>query len=212
MNKLKLIEKEVRDRLSRIHGSHDWEHTKRVYNMALHIGKKEKADILIIKLAALLHDIARDEQDRSNGKICHAKKGAEIAQKILIKYKFSKGLIDQVLHCIQAHRFREKTKPDSLEAKVLFDSDKLDSIGAVGIARAYHFAGSLGAKLHNKDVDIAKTKSYSTDDTGYREYLVKLKYIKNIVYTNEGKRIARERHKFMESYFNRLNKEVEGKL
>jgi len=210
MNKLKLIEKEAYKKLSKLHGCHDWEHTKRVYNMAVHIARKEKADIEVVKLAAFLHDIARHEEDSSGGKICHAQRGAELAGKILKKYRFSPDVTKQVIHCIETHRFRKNVKPASLEAKIIFDSDKLDSIGAIGIARAYHFAGVHGAKLHNKDVNISNTKPYSSDDTAYREYLVKLKHLKNLMYTNEGRRIAGSRHKFMVSYFDRLNNEVEG--
>jgi len=98
------------------------------------------------------------------------------------------------------------------EAKILFDVDKLDAIGAVGIGRAFLFAGEIGAKLHDKNVDIKKTKEYTKDDSAYREYLVKLRKIKNRMFTKEGKKIAREKHGFMVNFFNRLNKEIDGKL
>ena len=212
MNIIESIEQEARKKLSDKNGSHDWEHTQRVYNMAVHIGKKENANLFVIKLAALLHDIARHEEDKSKGRVCHAKKGAETAQKILKKYNIGEKIINRVLHCIKSHRFRDNVIPKTLEAKVLFDSDKLDSIGAVGIARAYHFAGVVGARLHDKHIDISKTKPYTIDDTGYREYMIKLRHLKSKMFTKEGKRIAEERHKFMESYFNRLNKEVDGKM
>ena len=74
------------------------------------------------------------------------------------------------------------------------------------------FAGRTGAKLHNKDVDINKTKPYTKEDTAYREFLVKLRFLKDRMLTKEGKRLAKERHKFMMDFFNRLNKEVNGEL
>jgi uncharacterized protein len=193
-------------------GSHDWEHTERVYNLCLHIGKEENADLEILKISALLHDIGRHEQDKCVGKICHAEKGAVLARELLNEFKLDSEIIEKVVHCIETHRFRGTKIPISKEAKVLFDADKLDSIGAVGIGRAFLFAGEIGAKLHDRNVDIEKTESYSKDDTAYREYLVKLKKVKDRMLTKEGKRMAEERHKFMEEFFERLNNEVVGEL
>jgi uncharacterized protein len=130
----------------------------------------------------------------------------------LNEFKLDSEIIEKVVHCIETHRFRGTKIPISKEAKVLFDADNLDSIGAVGIGRAFLFAGEIGAKLHDRNVDIEKTESYSKDDTAYREYLVKLKKVKDRMLTKEGKRMAEERHKFMEEFFERLNNEVVGEL
>jgi len=191
-------------------GSHNWDHTKRVYNLCIHIGKKENADLEILKLAAILHDIGREEETRSKGNICHAEKSAIFAKEILEKYGFNKEEIDKIRHCIETHRFRGDKIPMSKEAKILFDADKLDSIGAVGIGRTFLFAGEVGARLHNKDVDIEKTEPYTKEDTGYREFMIKLRKIKDRMLTQEGKRIAEDRHQFMVDFFDRLNKEVGG--
>ncbi|MBN1622708.1 MAG: HD domain-containing protein [Endomicrobiales bacterium] len=212
MSKFKQVEKKVKQILNSYKYSHGWEHTERVYSMAVHIGRKEKADLDVVKLAALLHDIARSYEDKSNGKICHAQKGAQISRRILEKLKVDKEKINSVVHCIQVHRFRKSLRKDSLEAKVLFDADKLDSIGAVGIGRAFLFAGEVGAKLHNKGIDLKKTKPYTKEDTAYREYMVKLRHIKKRMLTKEGKRLAEKRHRFMRQFFNRLNREVQGKI
>lgn len=209
---LKKIKAESNKYFKSAKGSHDFEHTQRVYNLCMHIGKKEKAKLEILKYSAILHDIARGEQDKVNGKICHAKTGAKRAKEILIKHNFDPKKIEEIIHCIASHRFRGKSKPISKEAKVLFDADKLDSIGAVGIGRAFLFAGEIGAKLHNKGVDIGKTKSYTKEDTGYREFMVKLRYVKNRMLTREGRRLAIERHNFMVEFFKRLNREVDGNL
>lgn len=193
-------------------GSHDWEHTLRVYNLCLHIGNKEHADIQTLQIAALLHDIGRIIQDESNGKICHAEKGAEMAQELLAPFNLDINILTNVIHCIKTHRYRGTNIPTSIEAKILFDSDKLDSIGAVGIGRAFLFAGEIGAKLHNTDIDITSTEAYIKEDTAYREYVVKLQYIKDRMLTDEGKRLAQERHDVMVDFFNRLNQEVVGAL
>lgn len=211
-NLLKKIRKEAKRFFLEARGSHDWDHVKRVYSLCMRIGKKEGADLEVLKLATVLHDIGRKYQDESNGKIDHAEKGAEIARKILEKYSLGKEKIKKIIYCIETNRFRGRKKPGSLEAKVLFDADKLDAIGAVGIGRAFLFAGEVGAKLHDKDVDIEKTRPYTKEDTAYREFLVKLRKIKERMFTNEGKRIAEERHRFMVEFFDRLNKEVDGDL
>ena len=150
------IREEAQSYFSNSRGSHDWEHTERVYNLCIHIGKKERANLEILGLAAILHDIGRELQDRANGEICHAEKGAMLARELLEKHNLDNEKIDEILHCIECHRFRGKKVPQTKEAKILFDADNLDSIGAVGVGRAFLFAGEIGAKLHNKDVDIDK--------------------------------------------------------
>ncbi len=191
-------------------GSHDWEHTLRVHRLCRHMGPAEGADMNVLLTAAYLHDIGRSHQDRANGTICHAQKGATMAKPLIEKHGFTNAQKDNIIHCIATHRFRGDKKPESIEAKVLFDADKLDAIGAVGIARAYLFAGELGAKLHNPDMDIAHSMPYSEDDTGYREYIIKLSKIKEKIMTGEGRKIASERHRFMVEFFNRFLEEYQG--
>ena len=210
MDSFSQIQKEARKYFSTAKGSHDWEHTERVFNLCLRIGAKENADLEILKYAAVLHDIGRAEQDNSNGEICHAEKGAMLARKLLTKYDVNPDKIEEIVHCIESHRFRGKIPPKSIEAKVLFDADKLDSIGAVGIGRAFLFAGEVGAKLHNKDVGIEQTQPYTKEDTAYREFKVKLSKVKDRMLTPDGKNIAEHRHQFMINFFNTLNKEVDG--
>lgn len=191
-------------------GCHGPDHTERVYNLALHIGRLMNARLDILSAAALLHDIGRSHEMLSQGRICHATKGAEMSLTILTDLNFSPEMQGAILHCIEAHRYRNNKVPETLEAKILFDADKLDSIGAIGIGRAFLFAGQVGARLHNRGVDVANTSSYSTEDTAYREFLVKLCKIKDKMLTPEGKRLAAERHEFMELFFKRLDKEIHG--
>ena len=193
--------------------SHGWEHVRRVIHAAEKIAEKENgANLFIVKTAAILHDIARLEQDKNNGKICHAELGSTTAYKFLLDNGLDEARADHIAQCILTHRFRNKNKPESLEAKILFDADKLDSIGAVGIGRAFLFAGEIGAKLHNSDTDIENSKQYSEDDTAYREFTVKLRHIKETMLTKEGKAMAVERHEFMELFFSRLHDEALGSL
>ncbi len=118
---------------------------------------------------------------------------------------------NNIIHCVRAHRFRDDYAPATIEARVLFDADKLDAIGAVGVARAYLFAGELGACLHNPDVPPELSRAYSRDDTGYREFIIKLSKIKERILTEEGKRLAAGRHAFMAAFFERFLEEYAGK-
>lgn len=191
-------------------GSHDWEHTRRVVNLTKTIGRREGADLEVAVAGALLHDIGRCYQDSANGAVCHARKGAQMAEAILKPFSFSAARKENIIHCIAAHRFRQSPDPETLEAKVVFDADKLDAIGAIGIARAYLFAGELGACLHNPDINVEQVPAYSENDTGYREYRVKLRWIKDRLLTDSGRKMARARHEFMEAFFNRFLTEYEG--
>jgi len=192
-------------------GCHGPDHTERVHKTALHLGRLMETRLDVLSAAALLHDIGRMYETREQGKICHAEKGAELARDILEKLSFAPSTIDEIAHCIETHRYRGDNIPKTLEAKILYDADKLDSIGAVGIGRAFLFAGQTGAKLHNDtDVDILDCKPYSKEDTAYREFKFKMSKIKDRMLTPEGRRLAEERHVFMEVFFERLERETKG--
>ena len=210
MNVIDRIRGEVEPIFARLRGSHDWEHTLRVERLCRQIGPREGADPLTLALAACLHDIGRHEQDQSRGAVCHAQRGAEMAAVILAAHGLAQSIQANVLHCIRSHRYRSGEHPQTIEAKVLFDADKLDAIGAVGVARAYLFAGEVGARLHNPDNDIDDTAPYSRDDTGYREYRLKLRHIKDRMLTVEGRRLAAARHRVMVAFFERFVAEIEG--
>ena len=191
-------------------GSHAWEHTQRVFRLCRHIGAAEGADMDVLLMAACLHDIGRVYQDTSDGKVCHAEKGVELAHPVIDPLSMAKRRKTNILHCIHAHRFRKPPHPETIEARVLFDADKLDAIGAVGVARAYLFAGEIGARLHNPDVDVKATRPYTSEDTGFREFKVKLSKIKTCMLTREGTRLAEKRHAFMAAFFERLQIEHRG--
>lgn len=193
-----------------VNPAHDIHHTNRVLNMAIFIGREEGADLEILEVAVFLHDIARKEQDESLGKICHAEKGALLAENILFELGYPKEKISKVIHCIKTHRFRDDKNPETIEAKVLYDSDKLDSIGAIGIGRAFSFSGFIGSLVHS--IEIEDSKSYDENDCAYREFIFKLNKVKDKMMSSTGKKIAQNRHNFMVEFFDRLNKEVKGEL
>jgi uncharacterized protein len=196
---------------SRARGSHDWDHTLRVLRLCERIGTAELADMKVVRVAALLHDIGRTDQDNTNGSLCHARQGARLARPIVESLPLTERQKENILHCIATHRFRGGSTPDTIEARVLFDADKLDAIGAVGVARAFLFAGEVGARLHNPEARIEETLPYTADDTGYREYRIKLCQIKDRMLTATGKHLAEKRHHFMKEFFNRFLLEYDGK-
>ena len=130
--------------------AHDKEHVYRVLANALVIAEGEKqVDHDILTCACLLHDIGRPDQLR-DPKLCHAQVGAEKACTWLLTQGFSEGFADSVRSCILTHRFRKNLPPQSLEAKILFDADKLDVVGAIGVARTLVYKGTVSAPLYSR--------------------------------------------------------------
>ncbi len=198
-------------------GCHDWDHVERVYNLSLKIAEKEGADMNILKLAAYLHDIGRKEEMDGGGKVCHAENGVVLAESILFPYNLDEDIVENIKHCILSHRYRNGYKPKTIEAKILFDADKLDSIGAVGVARDFLFAGYLGATHlytgnEKKLVKKAKDYAYTKEDSALLEYYYKLKNVRSKILTKTGKEIAKERDKYMADFFRRFDLEVKGLL
>ena len=214
MNNLKRLEEKVKSFLQLAPSCHDWDHTFRVFNNARQIAEQENktsnVNLLMVQAAALLHDIGRPEELKKEGKICHAVLGYTMAPQILKQCGFTdENLIVNIAECIKRHRFRgNNKKPETIEQKIIFDADKLDSIGAVGIGRAMHFSGRIGSRLHNTKQEATISNAYSKEDSAYREYLVKLRHIPKRMLTQTGKKFAIERADFMHLFFDTLNKEI----
>jgi uncharacterized protein len=201
--------------------AHNLDHVFRVYNLCLLLAKYEKdVDLEILIPSALLHDIARVEESQDKtGEIDHAVLGSVIAEDILRNLEYEEDKIDKIKHCIIAHRFRAGNEPNSIEAKILFDSDKLDVIGASGIARTFMLAGQFGQRLtvngplndylKSNTVENGRLKDVSKH-TPFIEYEVKFKKIPDKLYTKKAKEIGKERLDFMERYFDRLKLEIDG--
>ncbi|HZG80464.1 MAG TPA: HD domain-containing protein [Brevibacillus sp.] len=179
--------------------AHDWGHNLRVIGMCERIGRGEGAQMTVLRLAALLHDIGRAEERRTGE--CHAEISARYAQELLQKEGLEPGQIAQIQAAILAHRFRKERPPAALEEKILFDADKLDSIGAIGVARAFAYSGVLGQPIDSKDPE---------QHTPRTEYEWKLSRIKDKLYTSTARQIAEERHRFMTKFFEQWEEEVRG--
>ncbi|MBR6470368.1 MAG: HD domain-containing protein [Victivallales bacterium] len=192
---------------------HDWDHTLRVKRTALKLGAQENADLEVVAAAAILHDIARPQEMADQGKTDHAALGAIQASEILTREGIGdEDFRQQVAHCIRAHRFRSRTgeAPATKEAKVLYDADKLDSLGAIGLARAFHFAGKTGARVHNTPEEALSGHSYGREDSALREFLVKLRFLPQRLLTAAGRELGAERLAFMHEFFARLDRECES--
>lgn len=198
--------------------AHDFDHVLRVLALAERIGTAEGADLELLRTAVLLHDIGRP-QELTSGR-CHAEVGAEMAHGILRGWPPHK--VEQVAHAIAAHRFRNDIAPQTLEARVLYDADKLDSIGAIGIARAYVIGGlrrqPLWGEVEPDFVDaqhpgvVTTQQGESSQHTPVHEFAFKLSRIKDTLFTATAREMAEARHSFMNEFFARLDREVRGEL
>lgn len=199
--------------------AHNLDHVMRVYNLCMMIAKyEENVDLEVLIPAALLHDIARvEETEDKTGKIDHAVLGSELASSILKNLGYDKETTEKIKHCIIAHRYRTGNEPNSIEAKILFDADKIDAIGTVGVARTFMLSGQSGQRLTLSN----SVEEYLTENTTENgrikdlskhsaliEYEVKLKKIPNKLYTAKAKEIGNERIKFMDEFFEKLKLEL----
>lgn len=194
--------------------AHDFDHVLRVSAMARRLAAAEGADLEIVETAALLHDIARSDE-RANG--CdHALESARRAGEILAGWPTER--LQAVTDAIAAHRFRNNLVPGTLEAKVLYDADKLDSMGAIGVARAYAVAGVCGQRLWavvdegwvERKASQEHHHDLHAEHTPVHEFAFKLSRLAGTLFTPTARAIAAQRHQFMVAYFARLEQEVKG--
>ena len=195
---------------------HDFAHILRVLRLAERLAEQEGADLAIVRTAALLHDIARAEDDNQDtGFALEVGKEADHAilagrSARLILKDAAPDFTNAVVHAIEAHRFRNAIEPETIEAKILFDADKLDAIGATGIARAFAYAGGRAMPLWGEVSEDYEPGISDEAHTAHHEFHVKLKFIKDRLYTDSGKRLAEERHRVMAGFIVQMALEVRG--
>lgn len=211
---IKKTEKFVKNKLYKEGTGHDWWHSLRVWQMAKKIGRKESADLFIVELAALLHDIADWKfQDGSDDSV-----GAMIAKEWLEKFNVDDKVISHICKIIIGISFKGaevRDKLDSIEAKVVQDADRLDAMGAMGISRCFAYGGSKGRQIYDPNTKPKIHKSFEeykkSDSPSINHFYEKLLLLKGRMNTKTGKLISEERHKFMENYLDRFFKEWEGR-
>ncbi len=189
--------------------AHDREHVYRVLHNAVRIAQSEPdADAEVIIAAALLHDISRPEQ-LADPAVDHALHGAETAYSFLLEQGFAEEFCAHVRDCIRTHRFRKSAPPATLEAKILFDADKLDVTGAIGIARTLQYSGETGRPIYTRDgTGRISDGTGDTADSFCREYRFKLENICDHFLTDAGRALALSRHDAAKAFYAALMAEV----
>ncbi len=193
---------------------HDFEHVERVYRMAERLARAEGADWEIVRAAALLHDVegtTPGAESRTN----HHFSSAEFAGQVLAEEGWEPDRIAAVQHCIRAHRFRDNREPpQTIEAKCLFDADKLDVLGAIGVARTIAYATLAGEPVYaepsRRFIETGE-KEPGEPHSSYHEFIFKLSKIKDRLFTETARAIAVERHTYIAEYYERLQAEIAGK-
>ena len=194
---------------------HDFAHVMRVYHIAEKLALAEVADLEIVRTAALLHDsVGSAPGGNGSERFEHHLASAEFAGEVLQAENWPPERIQAVQHAIRAHRFRHNgERPQTIEAKVLFDADKLDVLGAIGAARTIAFAALDGQPSYTEPSEtfLATGKTEPGEaHSSYHEYLYKLVKVKDLIYTASGKQWAEARHAFLVNFYEELQAECRG--
>lgn len=220
MTKTQIIKKTEKFVQSKLYGEgsgHDWWHTWRVWQMAKKIAAQEKADLFVVELAALLHDIA----DWKFQKNYDDSVGAIVTKEWLEKLGVDAETINRVCKIVTGISFKGagvKDKLDTIAGKVVQDADRLDAIGAVGIARCFTYGGSIGRQIYDPNLKIQAHKSFKAyrinqkQGSSVNHFYEKLLLLKDRVNTKTGKKLAAKRHKLMESFLDRFFGEWNGEM
>jgi uncharacterized protein len=191
---------------------HGFDHILRVLRMAERLAQAEGADLEIVRAAVLLHDASGAET--GGGKRSeHQHHSAEFAKQVLDAEGWQAERIQAVQHCIRAHRFRGDEAPQTLEAKILFDADKLDVIGAFGVARTLAYDVVMHWPFHAQVSDQFKQTGKKIDGethSSYHEYLFKLGKIIDRLQTKTARALAEDRQRFLNEFFKQLDGEARG--
>jgi len=190
--------------------SHDYSHVLRVYNLCKIIGKGEgiNIDMDVLEAAALLHDLCRGYEKEDAG-INHAEMSANVAEQILKKIGFPKDKIPKVVYAIRTHRFTKGILPETIEARVLQDADRIDTSGAIGIAMIFAYAGAHNRAIYSIDDPFAKKRKLDDNKYALDHFFNKILKLPNVIHTEVGKKICEKRIKFVKLYLEQFKKELE---
>lgn len=205
--------KYIKERLSGEGSGHDWWHIYRVWKNAINISKNEKVDLFTVELAALLHDIADWKFNDGNEDI-----GPKLAREWLEKMSVDENIIYHVCDIIKNISFKGagvENKINTIEGMVVQDADRLDAMGAMGIARTFAYGGSKNREMYNPEIKPKFHKSFEEykkeDNTTLNHFYEKLLLLKNLMNTNTARNIAEQRHEVMEDFLKEFFEEWEGK-
>lgn len=218
MNYNQIIEKTIRfvkSELESAEGGHDWFHTERVYKNAMLIAKTEKVNLTIVSLAALLHDIADSKFNDGDESI-----GPKKAFDFLTSLKVDSSIIGEVVAIISEMSFKNSleggNRKKSMELKVVQDADRLDAIGAIGIARCFNYGGFKNRKLYDPaippNLNLSKAAYKKSEAPTINHFYEKLLLLKDQMNTETARQIAEGRHRFMENYLTQFYGEWNGEI
>lgn len=206
-----LDESHIRTLYAEGDAAHDFDHILRVTRLGERIAAAEGADGAVVAAAALLHDVPVSGASRK----AHHLAAADFAGEYLAGLGWPQEQVENVIHSIRAHRFRDQSiQPETLEAKCLYDADKLDSIGAIGVARAFAHSGAYDSRIWHQsaaDAPPDDTKPAGADYTPVHEFVYKLQRLLPTLYTATAQAIGQQRHDFMCAFFAQLDEEMLGR-
>lgn len=204
----------VKKQLKNAESGHNWFHMERVYNNALLIAKEETCDLEVVQLAALLHDIADSKFHDGDETV-----GPKVARDFLTSEKVSEETINHVVLIIENISFKGgnfEKKFTSKELEIVQDADRLDAIGAVGIARTFNYGGFKNREIYNPEIEpnlnMSKEEYKNSTAPTINHFYEKLLLLKDKMNTESGKKIAQQRHDFMETFLEQFYKEWNGKI
>jgi len=202
----------VKQKLENAEGGHDWFHIERVYKNAILIAKEENCNLQIVQLGALLHDIADSKFHDGDESV-----GPKVAKAFLESQDVSEDIIDAVINIIENISFKGgnfEKKINSIELDIVQDADRLDAIGAIGIARTFNYGGFKNRKLYDPEIapnlTMSKEEYKNSQAPTINHFYEKLLLLKDKMNTETGKQIAQQRHRFMESFLAQFYAEWEG--
>jgi uncharacterized protein len=205
----------VKETLKNAEGGHDWFHTERVYKNALLISKTEAVDVFVVQLGALLHDIADSKFHDGDETL-----GPQMAREFLFKHNVDSSVIEHVVSIIKHISFKNsldgKSSFTSKELEVIQDADRLDAIGAIGIARCFNYGGFKNRPLYDPSIPpnlhISKAEYKTSESPTINHFYEKLLVLKDKMNTKTGRQIAENRHHFMKLYLKQFYAEWNGSL
>ncbi|HWJ02238.1 MAG TPA: HD domain-containing protein [Verrucomicrobiae bacterium] len=195
---IEVIQEAVRSFYARKDPGHDCSHAMRVRNTAIYLADKEGGDRTVVELAALLHDIGKETTLEKS----HAGSSASLAVTILQKYNYPGDIVEKVKHCVLAHTL--EIEPQTLEAKIVFDADKLDFCGAMGLARLFSISGSEGKLIYS----LPGVNDSSAEEV----FETKLRFFPERLYTATAKEILADHHQFALEFWRRLRQQINGPI
>lgn len=204
----------VKETLVDAEGGHDWFHIERVYKNAVLISKNENVDTFVVQLGALLHDIADSKFNNGDDTV-----GPKIAREFLFKLNLDSAIIEHVIKIIENVSFNKSLEKgerfQSLELDVVQDADRLDAIGAIGIARCFNYGGFKNRQLYNPEIkpnfNMSKAEYKKSTAPTINHFYEKLLLLKDKMNTNTGKQIAQKRHDYMIGFLDEFYAEWNGK-